>query len=167
MQPFSLPRANTWCSRPGACRRNGRVTIGAGARCSPGRTCAPAEGFGHEPQAGSQKMRGSARWQVGFLRTGRCYRKRTNLQETRSDPRWLLLILLAWLAGCGSGTLRVTSIQLGRSVNADSTVANHTTRFKPGDTVYISVLTEGAGSGTIGVRWVFAGRVRSEERRVG
>jgi len=87
------------------------------------------------------------------------------VQETRSDPL-RLLILLVCLAGCGSGsTLRVTSIQLGRSVNADSTVANHTTRFNPGDTVYVSVLTAGAGSGTIGVRWVFAGRVIDEPRK--
>lgn len=64
-----------------------------------------------------------------------------------------LMVRFAYLVGgCGSGqALRVTSIQLGRSLNADSTVAGHTTRFAPGDRVYVSVLTAGAGSGTIGV----------------
>lgn len=38
-------------------------------------------------------------------------------------------------------------------------MAGHTTRFGPRDTVYVSVLTAGAGSGEIGVRWMFAGRV--------
>jgi hypothetical protein len=81
----------------------------------------------------------------------------------RFNARLLLMILLACLVGCGSGKgLRVTSIQLGRSLNADSTVANHTTSFGPGDTVYVSVLTTGVGSGTIGVRWTYAGRVVGE-----
>ena len=38
----------------------------------------------------------------------------------------LALVIAACSMACGSG-LRVTGIQLGRSVNADSTVANHTT----------------------------------------
>ncbi len=70
------------------------------------------------------------------------------------------VLLVAFLVGCGADDpLRVTSIQLGRSINTDKTVAGHTTRFGPRDTVYVSVLTAGAGSGEIGVRWMFAGRV--------
>jgi hypothetical protein len=71
------------------------------------------------------------------------------------------LILCLLLTGCGSD-LRVGSVQLGRSLNADDTVANHTTVFTPAETVYVSVLTTGTGSGTIGVRWTYAGRVVGE-----
>ena len=74
----------------------------------------------------------------------------------------LAIALLAFaVAGCGSN-LRVTSIQLGRSVNADSTVANHTTTFTPTETIYASVLTAGAGKGTIRLRWTYEGRVVGE-----
>ena len=52
--------------------------------------------------------------------------------------------LSACLAGCGS-TLHVTSIQLGRSVNPDGTVSSFTTRFVPGETIYLSVATSGDG----------------------
>jgi hypothetical protein len=77
-----------------------------------------------------------------------------------------LALLLAGTTACGSGdSLRITSIQLGRSVNADGTVAGHTTSFAPGDTVYVSVQTAGVGSGTIGVRWMFAGRVIGEPKK--
>ena len=64
-----------------------------------------------------------------------------------------------------SGPLRVTTIQTGRSLNSDKSVGNHTTRFKPDDTMFASVLTDGPGSGTIGVRWRFAGRLVSEETK--
>ncbi|CAN5880374.1 hypothetical protein BH24ACI5_BH24ACI5_01640 [soil metagenome] len=73
----------------------------------------------------------------------------------------LLAILAACLTGCGSN-LSVTTIQLGRSLNADNTVANQTTRFGPEETVYVSVVTAGTGSGVIGVRWTYAGRVVGE-----
>ena len=73
----------------------------------------------------------------------------------------LAVILLA--AGCSSDQhLQATTIQLGRSINPDKTVATHTTRFKPSDTIYAAVLTDGAGTGTIKVRWLYAGRVVSE-----
>jgi len=72
-----------------------------------------------------------------------------------------VLALAACLVGCGSG-LRVTTIQLGRAVNADETVAGHTTRFAPSDTVYVSIHTAGVGSGKIGVRWMYGGRVLGE-----
>lgn len=76
----------------------------------------------------------------------------------------LIMVLFACLAGCGSG-LRVTSIQLGRSLNADGTVANQTTTFIPDDTVYLSVGTAGVGSGTIGVRWLYRGHVVGEPKK--
>ena len=67
---------------------------------------------------------------------------------------------------CGpSGPLRVTTIQTGRSLNSDRSVGNHTTRFRPDDTMFVSVLTDGPGSGTIGVRWRYAGRLVSEESK--
>jgi len=73
------------------------------------------------------------------------------------------LVTIVLAASCtGDQHLQSTTIQLGRSINPDKTVANHTTRFKPNDTIYAAVLTDGAGSGTIKVRWLFAGRVVSE-----
>ena len=76
--------------------------------------------------------------------------------------RQRLLLLLTLLAtGCGSN-LSVSTIQLGRSLNADSTVASHTTRFKPSETIYASVLTTGAGKGVVKVRWIYSGKVMGE-----
>ncbi len=73
------------------------------------------------------------------------------------------LVLACTVSGCGLGeSLHVTSLQLGRSLNTDGTVATHTTRFSPDDTIYISVLTAGAGSGVIGVRWKYGEQVAGE-----
>lgn len=84
----------------------------------------------------------------------------------RFTSRLSLLILIACLPGCGSGEgLRVTGIQLGRGLNADATVAGHTTTFKPGDTIYVSVLTAGTGSATISVRWTYRGRALGEPKK--
>lgn len=74
------------------------------------------------------------------------------MRELRSVV--LLVVLLAGAAGCGSN-LRVTNVQLGRSLNADHTVAAHTTRFTPHDTIYVSIQVAGTGSGTLGVRWTY------------
>ena len=76
----------------------------------------------------------------------------------------LSLFVLLVLTGCGSD-LRVTTIQVGRSVNADNTVASHTTTFKPSETVYVSVHTSGTGNGTLAVRWTYAGRVVGEPKK--
>jgi hypothetical protein len=73
----------------------------------------------------------------------------------------LVTALLA--VGCQSDQrLQVTTIQLGRAINPDKTVSDHTTRFKPTDTIYASVLTDGAGSGKVKVRWLYRGSVVSE-----
>jgi hypothetical protein len=77
-------------------------------------------------------------------------------------------VLSAFVCAVGcrpSGPLRVTTIQTGRTLNSDNSVGDHTTRFKPDDTMYASVLTDGPGSGTIGVRWRYVGRLVSEETR--
>ena len=76
----------------------------------------------------------------------------------------LVILMFAWCVACGSG-LRVTSIQLGRSLNADNTIASHTTTFKPDDTIYLSVATSGAGSGTMSVRWTYGGHLVDEPKR--
>lgn len=79
---------------------------------------------------------------------------------TRQLP---VLALVAFLFGCGSG-LQVTGLQLGRGVNEDETVKNHTTVFKPDETVYVSIQTSGVGSGTLGVRWTYGERVIGEPK---
>jgi hypothetical protein len=74
-----------------------------------------------------------------------------------------ILILSIAISGCGSNqTLQVNTLQLGRSLNADNSVGNFTTTFAPTDTIYLAVLTSGAGDGTLAVRWSFGGRVISE-----
>jgi hypothetical protein len=84
----------------------------------------------------------------------------------RTYARLILVIVVAGLAACGLGqALKVTSLQLGRSLNTDGTVAVHTTTFSPSDTIYLSVLTTGAGSGDISVRWTYNGRLVGEPKK--
>jgi hypothetical protein len=69
---------------------------------------------------------------------------------------YLPVILSFWLLGCGLGQhLRVESIQVGRSINPNGSIAS----------VYVSVNTAGAGSGTLGVRWKFGGTVIGESQK--
>ena len=63
---------------------------------------------------------------------------------------------------CADAPLQVQTIQLGRSINPDRTVATPSTLFKPHDTIYVSVLTTDTGSGTIGVRWLYGTKVVDE-----
>lgn len=74
-----------------------------------------------------------------------------------------VLPLIVLLFGCGS-SLQVTGMQLGRGVNEDETVKNHTTVFKPDETVYVSIQTSGVGSATLGVRWTYGDRVIGEPK---
>jgi hypothetical protein len=76
------------------------------------------------------------------------------------------VILTTYVAACGSSRpLHITAIQLGRSLNSDHSVAEFTTVFGPHDTVYLSVLTTGGGSGTISVRWTYGGKVVGEPKK--
>jgi hypothetical protein len=77
----------------------------------------------------------------------------------------LIALIAAAVGGCKpSEPLVVQTIQTGRSLNSDNSVGTHTTRFKPTDTMYVSVLT-GRGSGTIEVRWSVSGRVINEVKK--
>lgn len=73
-----------------------------------------------------------------------------------------VLMLLA--AGCG-GSLKVTSIQTGRSLNSDNSIGKLATSFTPNDTIYVAVLTDGFGSATLGARFSYLGRVISEPEK--
>lgn len=77
-----------------------------------------------------------------------------------------ILALAALVVACTpSEPVQFETIQLGRSLNPDNSVANHTTRFKPDDTVYVALLSEQPGSGDVTVKWVLNGQVVKEETR--
>jgi hypothetical protein len=66
-----------------------------------------------------------------------------------------------------SGNLTARTIQVGKSLNSDNSVGVLATTFKPNDTIYAAVLTDGSGRGTVGARFTYGGRVISEpEKRV-
>ena len=82
----------------------------------------------------------------------------------------LCLVLLVVIAACRggannntttgttgtAGSVRVTDLTLGRSVGGDKAVTDRTESFKPNDTIYASVTTEGsAQSATLRAKWSF------------
>jgi hypothetical protein len=57
--------------------------------------------------------------------------------------------------GTGVG-VRVSQIDMGRSLNADKTINDNTDSFKPNDTIYASIATEGTGAtATLKARWTY------------
>ena len=77
-----------------------------------------------------------------------------------------ILLAIALVGACGpSEPLRIATLQLGKSLNPDNSVGTHTTRFKPDDTVYVSLLSDDPGYGTVTVRWLLNGQVVSEAKR--
>jgi hypothetical protein len=51
----------------------------------------------------------------------------------------------------------VEEIDIGRSLNPDKSIGDNTTSFKPNDTIYLSVKTDGAApSAQVKVRWLYA-----------
>lgn len=73
-----------------------------------------------------------------------------------------VLAMTVLAAGCSDQPLQLANIQTGRSLNADRSVASITTLFKPSETIYVSVQTTGSAPGTIGVKWMYGGRVIDE-----
>jgi len=71
-------------------------------------------------------------------------------------------IVLVMAAACSNTPLSLANIQVGRSLNPDRSIASITTLFKPSETIYVSVQTNGAASGTVGVKWMFGTQVIDE-----
>jgi hypothetical protein len=77
-----------------------------------------------------------------------------------------LFTLVGAVSGCGSNEpLRVVQVQIGRSLNSDNTVAKPAYSFRPSDTIFLSVMTAGKGSGTVSVRWTYGSRVIDEPKK--
>jgi hypothetical protein len=52
--------------------------------------------------------------------------------------------------------ITVTALELGNQIGADKRVAQQLTAFAPNDTIYVSVLTNGASSSaTLAVKWTY------------
>ena len=51
--------------------------------------------------------------------------------------------------------LHVTGVETGKGINADKTVKDDAHDFGVRDTIYVSVKTEGAGSGTLAAKFTF------------
>ncbi len=51
--------------------------------------------------------------------------------------------------------MAVKDVDLGRTLNPDKTIGDNTGEFKPSETVYASVQTEGDGGGVLKARWTF------------
>lgn len=52
--------------------------------------------------------------------------------------------------------VRVSDVRLGRGVGADRRVTDETTQFRPQDTIYASVVTDGSASNvTLTARWTY------------
>ena len=83
------------------------------------------------------------------------------------------LLLAVALSGCSAPKpavetgVKVTDIDVGRSVTADKTIAEKTDSFRPADTFYVSVKTDGSGpSATLTARWTYEdGQVVDESRQ--
>jgi len=52
-------------------------------------------------------------------------------------------------------TLKVTEVETGKGINADKTVKDDAHDFGVHDTVYVSVKTEGNGSGKLAAKWTY------------
>jgi hypothetical protein len=76
---------------------------------------------------------------------------------------WACVVAATLLAvACADEPLQLANIQTGRSLNADQSIASITTLFKPNETIYVSVQTTGSAPGTIGVKWMYSGRIIAE-----
>ena len=87
------------------------------------------------------------------------------MRHTKKIQLSLCLALLMAAAACrgnaanntaATAGVRVTDVTLGRSVGGDKAVTDSTDTFKPNDTIYASIATEGsAPSATIRAKWSF------------
>lgn len=79
--------------------------------------------------------------------------------------RLAALALAAGLTAACSQPLTVDTIQIGRSLNADQSIASQTTTFKPNETVYVAALNNARGQGVVKVRWMMGTQLLSEREK--
>jgi hypothetical protein len=79
--------------------------------------------------------------------------------------RALVVVAMCAVVVACSQPLTVGTIQLGRSLNQDSSVSSLTSSFKPSETVYVAVLNPERGEGTIGVKWYYGTQLISERSK--
>ncbi|MGE0816115.1 MAG: hypothetical protein AB7O28_15130 [Vicinamibacterales bacterium] len=79
--------------------------------------------------------------------------------------RFVAAAALAVLAAACSKPIAVDTIQLGRSLNADQSVAAQATTFKPNDTIYVAALNSSRGNGVISVKWYYGSQLLSEREK--
>ena len=90
------------------------------------------------------------------------------MMHTKKISLALCAALLLVAAGCskkadtgttgttGTTALKVTDVSLGRSIGSDKAISDRTVNFRPEDTIYASIATEGtAVSGTLRAKWSF------------
>ena len=88
----------------------------------------------------------------------------------------LCLALLVVAAACnrnaanppaGTAGVRVTDVTVGRAIGGDKAITDRTDTFKPNDTIYVSVATDGAApSATLRAKWSFEdGQLVNESTR--
>jgi hypothetical protein len=90
------------------------------------------------------------------------------MKQNRKISLVLCAALVLAAAGCnkpantgttgttGSAAFKVTDVSLGRAIGSDKAISDKTDSFRPGDTIYASVATEGSAlSGTLRAKWTF------------
>lgn len=89
----------------------------------------------------------------------------------------LCVALLVAAAGCArkadtpgtttGAAVRVTDVSIGRAIGGDKAITDKTDTFKPNDTIYASVATDGsAQSATVRAKWTFEdGQVVNDSTR--
>lgn len=75
------------------------------------------------------------------------------------------MLALVLATACSRGPLQFEALQTGKSLNSDNSVGIQGTRFAPNETMYVSVLTKGPGSGTVRATWTFRGSIVYEGTR--
>ena len=82
--------------------------------------------------------------------------------RTRLMPHLTLFAAAALaVAACGpkrasgSTSMKVTEIDLGRSLKPDLKIDDNATTFHPTDVIYASVETKGTGPATLATRWTY------------
>lgn len=88
------------------------------------------------------------------------------MQSHKISAALCVALLVVASAGCGrkadTGTtttttgVRVTDVSVGRAIGGDKAITDVTDTFKPNDTIYASVATDGAApSATVRAKWTF------------